>query len=182
MKKDNKTKKKNNRCNNKKIIYIIVITIIILAVLIITLIFGNNKKITCSKKINDKKIVMNNNVVVNLNGKKIKNIKVKKNIKIDDNTIDYLSALQDSLENNYKKQEIKYSMERKGNELIANLTYDKKKEYILDNLYVDLQDAGMSINIISEDNENIYGKLNIGKEYEYENIIKILEKANYVCK
>lgn len=181
MKKDNKTKK-NNRCNNKKIICIIVITIIILAVLIITLIFGNNKKIICSKKINDKKIVMNNNIVVNLNGKKIKNIKVKKNIKIDDNTIDYLSALQDSLENNYKKQEIKYSMERKGNELIANLTYDKKKEYILDNLYVDLQDAGMNINIISEDNENIYGKLNIGKEYEYENIIKILEKANYVCK
>lgn len=181
MKKDNKTKK-NNRCNNKKIICIIVITIIILAVLIITLIFGNNKKITCSKKINDKKIVMNNNIVVNLNGKKIKNIKVKKNIKIDDNTIGYLSALQDSLENNYKKQEIKYSMERKGNELIANLTYDRKKEYILDNLYVDLQDAGMSINIISEDNENIYGKLNIGKEYEYENIIKILEKANYVCK
>lgn len=181
MKKDNKTKK-NNRCNNKKIICIIVITTIILAVLIITLIFGNNKKITCSKKINDKKIVMNNNIVVNLNGKKIKNIKVKKNIKIDDNTIDYLSALQDSLENNYKNQEIKYSMERKGNELIANLTYDKKKEYILDNLYVDLQDAGMSINIISEDNENIYGKLNIGKEYEYENIIKILEKANYVCK
>lgn len=181
MKKDNKTKK-NNRCNNKKIICIIVITIIILAVLIITLIFGNNKKIICSKKINDKKIVMNNNVVVNLNGKKIKNIKVNKNIIIDDNTIDYLSALQDSLENNYKKQEIKYSMERKGNELIANLTYDRKKEYILDNLYVDLQDAGMNINIISEDNENIYGKLNIGKKYEYENIIKILEKANYVCK
>lgn len=180
MKKDNKIKK-NNRCNNKKIICIIVITIIILAVLIISLII-NNKKITCSKKINDKKIVMNNNIVVNLNGKKIKNIKVEKNIKIDDNTIDYLSALQDSLENNYKKQEIKYSMERKGNELIANLTYDKKKEYILDNLYVDLQDAGMSINIISEDNENIYGKLNIGKKYEYENIIKILEKANYMCK
>ena len=40
----------------------------------------------------------------------------------------------------------------------------------------------MSINIISEDNENIYGKLNIGKEYENENIIKILEKANYMCK
>lgn len=181
MKKDNKTKK-NNRCNNKKIICIIVITIIILAVLIITLIFGNNKKIICSKKINDKKIVMNNNVVVNLNGKNIKNIKVNKNIIIDDNTIDYLSALQDSLENNYKRQEIKYSMERKGNELIANLTYDKKKEYILEDLYIDLQDAGMSINIISEDNENIYGKLNIGKEYEYKNIIKILEKANYVCK
>lgn len=182
MKKYNKTKKKNNRCNNKKIICIIVITIIILAVLIITLIFGNNKKITCSKKINDKKIVMNNNVVVNLNGKNIKNIKVKKNIKIDDNTIDYLSALQDSLENNYKRQEIKYSMERRDNKLIVNLTYDKKKEYILEDLYIDLQDAGMSINIISEDNENIYGKLNIGKKYEYENIIKILEKANYMCK
>lgn len=181
MKKDNKTKKKNNRCNNKKIICIIVITIIILAVLIISLII-NNKKITCSKKINDKKIVMNNNIVVNLNGKKIKNIKVNKNIIIDDNTIDYLSALQDSLENNYKRQEIKYSMERRNNKLIVNLTYDKKKEYILEDLYIDLQDAGMSINIISEDNENIYGKLNIGKEYEYKNIIKILEKANYVCK
>ena len=36
-----------------------------------------------------------------------------KKYKNHDNTIDYLSALQDLLESNYKKQEIKYSIERK---------------------------------------------------------------------
>lgn len=184
-------KKKNNKKgrkkkNNKNIIKVVlpIIILVILLVIILLVIFSGNKKIECTKKINNNGINLGNEIIVKMRDNNIKNIIVNKTITLDkkNSEIDYLSAIKSSLEDTYKKIGITYSIKEQEGKLIVNLTYNKKKEYILDNIFINFENNGLSINVISEDRENNYSKLDLSKKYEYKNVIKILEKSDYKCK
>lgn len=175
--------KKNNDNKTKVVITLLTSVVAILSIIMI-LIFNGTKKLNCTKKVNNNGILMNSEITFNTKGKKINDIIVNKIISIDKGSdkINYLSAIKTSLEENYKKEGIKYSIKLENNELIVNLKYNEEKEYILDNLFIDFEENGISINFVSEDSENNYAKINLKKEYEYKNIRKILEKSDYVCK
>ncbi len=179
--------KKNNVKKRKKGIMRIILPIlilIILVVIILLVIFSGNKKIECTKETNNNGIIINNEITIKMKGNNLKNIIVNKNLTMDkkNSEIDYLSAIKTALEDTYKKLGVTYSIEEKNDELIISLIYNKKQEYILDNIFIDLENDGLSINVISEDREGNYAKIDLSKEYEYKNVIKILEKSDYKCK
>lgn len=186
-KKNNKKTKinmKKNNDNKTKVVITLLTSVVAILSIIMILIFNGTKKLNCTKKVNNNGILMNSEITFNTKGKKINDIIVNKIISIDKGSdkINYLSAIKTSLEENYKKEGIKYSIKLENNELIVNLKYNEEKEYILDNLFIDFEENGISINFVSEDSENNYAKINLKKEYEYKNIRKILEKSDYVCK
>jgi len=183
----NKNIKKRKKKNSKKTIKIvlsIVILLIILLILILSLVFHKNKKIECTKEVNNNGIRLYNEIIIKMNDNNVGKVVVNKKISINklDNKIDYLGAIRTALDDTYKKLNVAYSIKEQGNELIINLIYDKKQEYILDNILIDLENDGLIINIISEDRENNYVKINLSKEYDDKNIIKMLEKSDYKCK
>lgn len=182
----NKSKniKKRKKKNSKKIIKIVLpiaIILIILLILILSFVFHKNKKIECSKKVGNDNFSMKSKIEIDLKYNKIKKINVKKEIKISNNEIDYLSVLKQSLQETYSDLGVIYDIKKQGDELLVNITYNKDKEYVLDNLDIDLQESGMSIDIISEDGEGNNAKVDLSKEYKDEKIIKILQKADYKC-
>ncbi len=182
--KKKKEKKKDNKKrykDNKKIIIGVVIAVIILLVVLLLVIFIGTKKIECSKKVGNDNFSMKSKIEIDLKYNKIKKINVKKEIKISDNEVDYLSVLKQSLQETYSDLDVIYDIKKQGDELLVNITYNKAKEYVLDNLDIDLQESGMSIDIISEDGEGNNAKIDLSKEYKDEKIIKILQKADYKC-
>lgn len=181
-----KTKKKNNKEKNKKslkVVIIIACVVILLVALSLLLMFLKPKKISCTKKADNNGVLIHSNVVLNKNKKNIKNIVVTKkiSIKTNDGQKNYLSAIVSSLEDNYKNKGIKYLIEEKSNQVVINLKYNKKEEYILDDLFIGIEEEGVSVNIMTEDRYDNYAKINLSKEYEDEDIIKILQKADYKC-
>lgn len=181
--KKTKTNTKKNNYNKTKVVITILISVIAI-IFIILLLSNGTKKLNCTKKVNNNGILMNSEITFNTKDKKINDIIVNKTISIDKGSdkINYLSAIKTSLEENYKKEGIKYSIKNENNELVVNLKYNEEKEYILDNLFIDFEENGISINFVSEDRENNYAKIDLKKEYDYKNITKILEKSDYICK
>lgn len=178
-------KKVQKNANKKKtlIISLIAILIIIVAATLIFIVLAP-EKINCTKTLNDNGVLMESKISTNVKGTKIKKIIVNKEIKIlnNDKTIDYLDAIKSSLEDRYKRENINYEIDKKNDKLFIELTYNDDKEYILDDLFINLNDTGISINFISDDIENNYVKFNLKRQYKKENIIKIIEKADYECK
>lgn len=177
-------KKEKAKKIDKKIIIIPLIIILILFIVVIIFSFNKNKVITCSKNVNENGISMKSNIVFKMNKSKIENIVVNKTISINkkDDDINYLSAIKEVLKDNFKKQKLDYKIEEKDGKLNITLTYDKEKEYILDNLFIEITDSGVNINVMSEDRENNYATIDLKKEYKNNDIIKILQKADYSCK
>ncbi len=179
-----KTSKKNTK-NGKSIRKIVIATILILVTIVVMIIILINRpsKISCTKKINENGASMQSTIDIESKDGVINSVIVNKVISIKDENgqIDYMDAIKTSLENAYKEEGIKYNLEIKENELLVNLVYDKKKEYILDNLFIAVEENGVSVNVVSEDSENNYATIDLSKEYSDENIIKIIEKADYKC-
>ncbi len=187
-KKNNKLTKKNDKKvrdnkKNKIILIITTIIIVILLVLIIT-IFNGKTTIKCTKTTDNAGIVSSDVITFNMKNKRISSITSKKVLSIskNDTDVNYLKSVKETLEDTYKNIGVEYSIEQKENELIIDLTYEKKKEYILDNIFVNLENEGVSVNVISEDSENNYAKIDLNKEYSKENIAEVLEKAKFSCK
>lgn len=183
-KKKNETKKQVNKKSKVNWIWIVGLIIIVILATVMMMVLNTTKKITCSKKIDENGILMKSQVTFNKSKNKIKYVNVDKSIAINDdgNNVNYLEAIKSSLESNYKKQGVKNSIEKKDGKLIINLKYDKEKEYILDGLYIGIEDSGVSVNIVSEDRENNYATIDLSKEYNDKNLMKIMEKADYICK
>lgn len=167
--------------DNKKIIIGVVIAIIILLIIVLLMLFVGMKKVDCSKKVGNDNFSMKSKIEIDLKYNKIKKVNVKKQIKISNNEVDYLSVLKQSLQETYGDLGVIYDIKKQGDELLVNVTYNKAGEYVLDNLDIDLQKSGMSINIISEDGEGNNAKIDLSKEYGDKKIIKILQKADYKC-
>lgn len=183
-KKNIKNKKSDKKINKKMIIISLIVLLVIIFVVTIIFLFNKNNVITCTKKINENGISMKSDITFNTKDNQIKNIIVKKTLSItsDDGNMDYLSAIKDVLKENFESQKIEYKIEEQEDKLIINLKYDKKEEYILDNLFISIENSGININVMSEDRENNYATIDLSKEYNDKDIIKILEKADYSCK
>lgn len=186
MPKKKKTMKKlNENKKQKNIIIVSIVLIIIILLITLIIIFGSSKKLVCSKKSNENNVLMNSNITLKIKDKKIKYIIVNKNISINNDNnddINYLEAIKSALDDTYKNQGIEYNIEKKDGKLIIELKYNKERKYILDNLYIGIEDSGASINVVSEDRENNYATIDLAKEYSDKNIIKIMGKAGYSCK
>lgn len=177
-------KKKVHKNKNKILIISLIATLIIIVAAILIFIVLAPEKINCTKLLKDDGILMESKINMKVRGTKIKNVIVNKEIKIlnQDEKIDYLDAVRTSLEDRYKRENIKYKIDKKNDKLFIELIYNDDKEYILDDLFININDTGISINFISDDIENNYIKLNLKRQYKKENIIKIIEKADYKCK
>ncbi len=186
-KKDVKTISKNKEIKKNNKLKIIIPTIVILIILIVVLLIiltSGKKTIICTKTLNENGVKVNDEITINMKNKSITKIVVYKTLSIDksDDEISYLSAVKDALEDAYESIGIDYDITQSDDELIINLTYESKKEYILDNIFIDIEDDGLSVNVISEDRENNYATIDLSEEYDDENIIKIIENADYSCK
>ena len=177
----NKETKKNSKL---KIIIPLVAVLIILVVALLIVLTSGKKTISCTKNTNENGVKTSDEITINMKNENINNIIVNKTLSIDkeDGDVNYLSAVKDALEDAYKNIDIDYNIKQNDDELVIDLTYDEEKEYILDNIFINLEDDGLSVNVISEDRENNYATIDLSKEYSDKNIIKILEKADYSCK
>ena len=187
------TKKKSNnkkqnvkvkiKKDNSKMYLIIGIVLIVVAAVISAITFSfENTKLTCKKENNKDGVTINSHVTISKKKDKIENIEVTKTISLKGDNIDnYLDAIKTSLEESYKKDGITYEITKENEKLVLKLKYTDKKKYILDNLFIDNTSDGISINLLSEDREGNYATLDLSKRYNDKNIIKILQKADYVC-
>ena len=178
-KKRKTTKQKNNKQN--KILITIISVFLILLIILLVIIF-NSKNLTCTKTSKDGIVTSSDKVVFKLKGEKINNIKVTKKFLVDSkDNIDYISSVKTALNSIYKDLGVKYKIEEEKNSVILEVTYDKNKEYIIDNVFLVMEQDGISINLISEDNENSYGKINLSKKYTTDDLKTIFKKAKYTC-
>ena len=187
-----KKKKSNNKKQNVKVkmkkdnskMYLIIgIVLIVVAAVISAITFSfENTKVTCKKEEGKNGVTINSHVTISKKKDKIENIEVTKTISLKgDNRDNYLDAIKTSLEESYKKDGITYEISKENEKLVLKLKYTDKKKYILDNLFIDNTSDGISINLLSEDREGNYATLDLSRRYNDKNIIKILQKADYVC-
>lgn len=184
IKKNIKNKKSDKKINKKMIIISLIVLLLIVFAVTMIFLFNKDNVITCSKNVDENGILMKSDITFNTKDNQIKNIIVKKTLSItsDDGKMDYLGAIKDVLKENFESKKIEYKIEEQEDKLIINLKYDKKEEYILDNLFISIENSGININVMSEDRENNYATIDLSKEYNDKDIIKILEKADYFCK
>lgn len=183
-KKNIKNKKSDKKINKKMIIISLIVLLLIVFAVTMIFLFNKDNVIICSKNVDENGILMKSDITFNTKDNQIKNIIVKKTLSItsDDGKMDYLGAIKDVLKENFESKKIEYKIEEQEDKLIINLKYDKKEEYILDNLFISIENSGININVMSEDRENNYATIDLSKEYNDKDIIKILEKADYFCK
>lgn len=186
-KKKSNTKKQNVKVkmkkDNSKMYLIIGVSLIIIAAILSFVTFSfENTSVTCKKESNKNGVIINSSVTVNKKKDNIESINVVKTISLKgDNANNYLDAIKTSLEDSYKKDGITYEISKENEKLVLKLKYTDKKKYILDNLFIDNTSDGISINLLSEDREGNYATLDLSKRYNDKNVIKILQKADYVC-
>ena len=183
-KKNIKNKKSDKKINKKMIIISLIVLLLIVFAVTMIFLFNKDNEIICSKNVDENGILMKSDITFNTKDNQIKNIIVKKTLSItsDDGKMDYLGDIKDVLKENFESKKIEYKIEEQEDKLIINLKYDKKEEYILDNLFISIENSGININVMSEDRENNYATIDLSKEYNDKDIIKILEKADYFCK
>ena len=117
----------------------------------------------------------NGNGIENIHNKRIITLKSKTNNS-------YLQMIKGLIKQQYKTDGVDSKIDTKDNIIILDLNYTKKQKYIIDNLSINIEDVGLSYDIISNDIEGQYGTLDLSKKYSKKEIIKILKRANYVCK
>lgn len=182
-KKVTKTKKKKKQ--NKKLILIITIALIILMLVIaISVCIVNGKKLTCTKLVSENGFKIESKVDFKLVNKKIESINLSRTISVmEQNTqVNYLSMIKSSMQDVYKNEGVNYSTNLDDNKLTVNLLYTKQKKYIIDNIFIEKEDDGISFNVIKEDTNGNYATFDLSKNYDKDSIIRILKKANYTCK
>lgn len=188
MKKKVKGKKKtvkNKPNDNKKSLIIIGMTLLVI-IIIITLIMMINgtKTITCVSEGKEKSgVKQDGKIVVSLKKEHVEKVMVTKKITIKENSdeINYFDAVKLALEDAYNKLGIKYKMRKEDNTLIVDLTYNKKQKYIIDNVEALIENGGIIINIVSNDEENNYSSIDLSKKYNNKEIMEIFEKNHYKC-
>lgn len=171
-------KKKNNF--NKTLIPIIVVCVIVVIMLCVLLL--KNKKVECTKTTNRDGIKETINVLFELKSDKIVNLTNKKELVFNKNNYNYVSAVKNALEENYKNKDLTYNISSSKNRINIDFSYNKNKKYILDDMSVSSSQDGISINIVSEDKMQEYATFDLSKKYSENNIKTIMKKANFTCK
>ena len=182
------TKKKSNKKNikktiNRNIIYI-VLACVVLLIIILLVILLSKKKLECSKVTTNGGFNTNNAVTIYYKNNTIKKMNMVKKLRVSDknSTVDYLSMISSSMDDAYRNMNLDYDISNENNELSVTIDYKDKKKYILDNIYVEKEAEGISFNVIKEDTYGYYATFDLSKEYSKEDMIKIMQKANYTCK
>ena len=179
------SKKKGSNKNNKNVKNIVFVPIIIAIVIlmILSMKIFDTRTLTCTKNSRDGMVISENKVILKLNNDDIKNIKVTKNFTVESKgDVDYISSVKTALDSIYKDLDVKYKVTKRNNSSFLEVTYDKKKEYIIDNVSVVMENDGISINLISEDNGNNYAKIDLSKKHTMDDLKTIFKKAKYTCK
>ena len=180
MKKNLKSKKnkKTSDINKKRLIIITIITLFVLFILLFS--FNYNKKLVCTKEINKEGIFnQQSQIVFNLKGKKINNIYLRKELVLKNNYINYIDILKQSLENTYDDLKLNYNITVADDKLSIKITYDKLKEYTLDNVDINLKDETIDINVISD---NLNKNVDLNGKYTKTYLKEQFEKEGYMCK
>lgn len=181
-KKKRKVSKKNNIRKKKAILYA-VIGLVLLAVIVFIIISSFNKKLVCTKSVSKDGVTEKNVIIFKLKGNKIKNINVQRTFIInkDSKYYGYLSVIKSSLSTAYKNANTNYKLKSSKNKVLFELTYNKEKSYILNGTIVSLSDGVVSITTVSQDLNNAYFTVDLGKNYTLNDIKKIALKQNYRC-
>ncbi len=182
--KKQKSIKKNNSKNKKTLpLIIMTITIVIILVIVISITIINSKRLTCTKVVSENGFKTDSKVILKLNSKKIKSIDLTRTISvIDSNTsIKYLPMIKSSLDDIYKEYD-NYSISSDDKKVTVNLSYNENKKYIIDNIFIDKEDEGISFNVVKEDINGNYATFDLSKIYTKNSIKKLLKKSNYTCK
>ncbi len=182
--KKQKSNKKNNRKNNKKLsLMIITIAIIIILVIVISISIVNSKRLTCTKIVSENGFKTDSKVILKLSNKKIKSIDLTRTISvIDSNTsVKYLPMIKSSLDDIYKQYD-NYTITSDDKKITISLLYNENKKYIIDNIFIDKEDEGISFNVVKEDMNGNYATFDLSKIYTKNSVKKLLKKSNYICK
>ncbi len=182
--KKQKSNRKNNRKNNKKLpLIIITIAIIIILVIVISISIVNSKRLTCTKIVSENGFKTDSKVIFKLSNKKIESIDLTRTISvIDSNTsIKYLPMIKSSLDDIYKQYD-NYTITSDDKKITISLLYNENKKYIIDNIFIDKEDEGISFNVVKEDMNGNYATFDLSKIYTKDDVKNILKRANYTCK
>lgn len=182
----NKKRKNVKKQVNKKnrVIIIIILLMLIMVSIVVIFLLNRDKEITCVKEgKTNSGIKQDSEIVVNLSKDKIKQIMVKKKVTVSESSedIDYLGAVKSTLSDAYKKIGIKHKIKTRGNTIIVDLLYNKRKNYILDNVDILIDNGSIVVNVVSNDRENNYSSINLAKSYDNRKISEIFEKNGYKC-
>ena len=179
-------KHKENQLKRKKIL--LAILVIVFAVMFTGLIcyILKSKNLVCSKNNSyDKGITQLNEMVFNYKGGKLNSIRVNKKITIDDdNDVDklgYLKIIDESLKSSYKNKGINYVSKISEDTLVVNLLFNEKKEYILDDVDIILEGTTVSVNVVTEDNNNNRISVDLNNNNHKNSIKNLLKNKEYVC-
>ena len=179
-------KRKMKRKNNNKLLFAVVLCVIAV-ILLGFAICRINGKIKCEKvheydvgveQLNEFKFAYRFNDLASIN--------VTKTITINDdlkeNELSYLQIIDESLKNVYKQKGIVYTSKIKNDKLIVFLKYADKNKYVLNDSDIIISKDGVSVNIMTKDNNNGRVNIDLSKKYSKDKIRNIMKKSKYICK
>ena len=179
------SRKRKNMISLKKTRNRLILTLLVIVIIVVGIIlFVNSKKITCTKSVTNGGFKIDSNVTMNLGNNKINSIKLNRTISaVDKNSnVNYINMIKSSVDELYKTSKNMYSVDAHDNELTLNVEYKETDKYIIDNIFIEKEDEGLSFNVIKEDSNLSYATFDLTKNYNKQDVIKILEKASYICK
>ncbi len=182
--KKQKKVKKGNAKNNKKLpLIIMVVVAIIILVIIISISIINSKKLTCTKVVSENGFKTDSKVIFKFGSKKIESIDLKRSISVMDynTSMKYIPMIKSSLDDMYKQYD-NYSISSDNKKITIKLLYNENKKYIIDNIFIDKEDDGISFNVVKEDINGNYATFDLSKFYTKSDAKNILKRANYTCK
>ncbi len=177
-------KKKKSFDYNK--LFIITGASLVVLILIIIIIIKVSKGLECSStNPYDKGVKQINNMTFNFKGNNLNTVSVEKTITVDkeyeSNARKYLEIIDESLKESYKTKGIDYNSKIEGNKLVIKLIYSDKKNYVLNDVDIMINDENVSVNVMTQDNNNTRISVDLSKNNTKSNIKKMVESKRYIC-
>ena len=177
-------KKKKTFDYNK--LFIIVGASLVVLIIIIIMVINLTKGLECSSTNSyDKGVKQVNDINFDFKGKSINTISVKKTITVDkqysSNAKKYLEIIDDSLKESYKTKGVNYNSKIENDKLIIKLIYSEKKKYVLDDVDIIINGESVSVNVMTEDNNNTRISVDLSKNNTKSEIKKMIENKKYTC-
>ena len=187
-KRKNTTKKrKAQQIKRKRILLICLVMIFVVLLMCLICYTLKSKSFTCSRNNPyDKGVNQLNEISFNYSRKKLDSVVINKKITIDDksnaNKLSYLKIIDESLKSSYEMKKIEYSSKIENDALLIKLSYKDKKRYILDDVDIVLEGASVSVNVVTEDNNNNRINVDLEEKNNKNRVKEDLENKGYVCK
>ncbi len=177
-------KKKIKEKNKKPLMYVIgALVLLIIIVIIVLMSFPRKTKILCEYSGSNKNGITQNSFVSFVMKKdSLSEVKeIKEFVLDDDKKNTYLSILEATLDEVYKNTDYNYSVTKEENKIIVSIEYKSKDKFVFDNVDIMLENEGISVNVISEDNTSNREVIKLSEKNDVKNIKKLFKNHNYVC-